>query len=371
MSNKWSNGGVMNPNVNLYSWFITSRNKDNTGVKDFKQRRVAFLAYDVDDGNAINSINVPNRVLEKFKQITAAGVDGEISRLYRSVSSLNAEQIKKSLMVSLIIENRPITNIESISVSVAMDPNNHCYNEKKWLLDFDSKDKDRLHALVDEVNELCDRVDTYETPNGYAIVTSHGFDSRDILKRYSDILTIKKNAMLFVSQAKSLGISVDNLISLQIGVCYHGTISVGSTVNGCTLEDVYNIISVKEDNGDIIVYDEDGDTINVNIGNVYIVDNNIDTRLELWTNKGDKVYYLYATRDEIPYQESGMGYSRRDIYDIVREESIKFGSQDVVRVRCSICGRLFYADVMDIHNKSARGRICYGCLNKDKRLLQE
>lgn len=213
--NKWNNGGVRVTNNKLYSWFITSRNKDNKDIESFKQKRIAFLAYEEEDSSVINSISVPNRVLSRLKKATMTEPEGTVLRLYRSVNSLNSNEIKRQLIVTILTkEGKPITNIESIAVSVAMEPSNHCFNERRWLLDFDSENADILNTMISEISNVSGEIEIYKTPNGYAVITEHGFDTREFAIKYGDVITVKKNAMLFITQAKSNGIDIDKCVEL-------------------------------------------------------------------------------------------------------------------------------------------------------------
>lgn len=195
----------------LYSWLFTSRNKDNKNVKEFQQRRMAMLAY-VEDKEC--SVSVPDKVMHRFKQFVADGKKGETCRLYRSINSFDEEKVRKQLASHLILEDISLPKLEATSVSIASASKNHCANQKKWLLDFDSKNKDRLNDLLQTIEPLCGDMGTYKTPNGYAVVIEHGFDTRTVLEPFADILTVKKDAFLFVCMAKSKGIAVDDCIDI-------------------------------------------------------------------------------------------------------------------------------------------------------------
>ena len=44
-----------------------------------------------------------------------------------------------------------------------------------------------------------EKAEKYKTPNGYAVVVNHGFDTRDLLKKWKDYdITLKRDELLFL-----------------------------------------------------------------------------------------------------------------------------------------------------------------------------
>lgn len=70
---------------NLYVYLIRSRNKDNKDISNFKERAKTILEYKENE----------DRVIKEFHRFAADGVQGEKTRLYRSVNSRNEEKIRE------------------------------------------------------------------------------------------------------------------------------------------------------------------------------------------------------------------------------------------------------------------------------------
>lgn len=165
---------------------FTSRNKDNKDIPGFKQRTISFLSE-----NPILEIN-------KFNHFLLEGVPGELSRFYVTVNKRNNDSAIKSLQHYLLDHpDYPATKVESKLTSLAMRPENAA--EHKWLFDFDEKE-----GIYDFVSDLEDEgfkkkeIEVYKTVNNYAVVVPHGFDSRNILKKY-DCVELKRDGLLCVA----------------------------------------------------------------------------------------------------------------------------------------------------------------------------
>ena len=81
-----------------YAVMFVSRNKDNRGVKGFKERRKAFL-----------SDRDPETLIPRFKRFVRDGVDGEVCRFYRSANPRDLEKARKKLIVALVEADSPDT----------------------------------------------------------------------------------------------------------------------------------------------------------------------------------------------------------------------------------------------------------------------
>jgi len=165
---------------------MVSRNKDNKDIAGFKPRAlVKFCSY--------NSEKIANW----FKEFVNAGVDGEISRLYISINARNTDRTKKLLLYKLIDNDEfNFDKMDNLIVSCASQP--ECALTKRWLFDFDYNDdvnlQEFIHDLTKIDSELQFQVD--KTPNGYAVVTEHGFDTRELLNKWGEFVTLKKDAYL-------------------------------------------------------------------------------------------------------------------------------------------------------------------------------
>lgn len=166
---------------------FVSRNKDNKLVEGFKQRTRAFLTQ-----------KLPNELSVDFKEFCQRGVTNEVCRFYISVNARKRGVIHKSLQHTLIDQlNLNITNIEKLIASLAMKKGTSLTN--KWLFDFDDN-KQLIDKFINDVSTHVDcEIERVETPNGYAVVVEHGFDTRELLKEWSNV-ELKRDAMLFVTR---------------------------------------------------------------------------------------------------------------------------------------------------------------------------
>ena len=189
---------------NLYVYCFISRNKDNKDVKGFKTRSKAILAYAEDFG----------KIEKEFKEWAAAGVPGERTRFYRTLNARTEDKIRDAFMVHLI-KNKPLTTTKSYSnllASIAMEAENRA--ESMWIFDFDIDDEELVDVFIDDIkqfttiywNENQEKIamlgmdaKKYKTPNGYAVVVPHGFDTRNLLEEWKEYdITLKKDDLLFL-----------------------------------------------------------------------------------------------------------------------------------------------------------------------------
>lgn len=197
---------MLNRDDRLFVWLFVSRNKDNANVPYFKQRELAFVDYD----KPIVRLNITRR----FREFARAGQQGEASRLYRSVNARDPEMIRKLLLQKLIFDPIDFTHIESTVASIASKK--ECALEQQWLLDVDTPFKDKVDAVVNIVGSIMDTSPTVQdTPHGKAIITAHGFDSRNLLRDYGDIVTLHKDGMLFQRMITQSDAYSDNEVTLD------------------------------------------------------------------------------------------------------------------------------------------------------------
>lgn len=169
----------------LYVYLIRSRNKDNKDIEGFKERAKTLIMYESKE----------DKVRREFELFASGGLVGEKTRLYKSVNARDEEKCRKGLMHRLI-DGASIANIETVLASVCQQKENRA--ESKWLFDFDCTDTSVLESFVKDVEEHSP-VSVHKTPNGYAVVSEHGFDTRELFEKYKDYdIGLKKDELLFL-----------------------------------------------------------------------------------------------------------------------------------------------------------------------------
>lgn len=164
-----------------------SRNKDNKHIEGFKERRRSFV-----------STKTPKELMDSFDAFVEKGVPGEVSRFYHSVNARDNSKIRKALIHYLIDhEDFDVTKLPGKTASIASLTENAA--EKRWLFDFDEE----KHLIGDFLNDVRQEVPfgvdiiPHQTPNGYAVIVGRGFDTRELLKRWSKV-DLKRDDMLCV-----------------------------------------------------------------------------------------------------------------------------------------------------------------------------
>ena len=171
---------------------FVSRNKDNKGVEDFTERRKSFMT---------------SKTVEELKQdfisFAQMGKKGETSRLYMSVNSRDNAKIQKALIHELIDKEISIQSLPAFVTGIAAQKENKA--ENKWLFDYD-EDIERIDEFVSDIykadeytpskkEKLPLTVEVYKTPNGCAVITNRGFDTRGLLEKWKDV-TLKRDDMI-------------------------------------------------------------------------------------------------------------------------------------------------------------------------------
>ena len=184
---------------------FVSRNKDNKEIPDFKERREAFI---IDTHGPRHDLDIEiNRMHKKFGEFVSKGIPGETCRLYLSVNDRNREKIKKNFVIELLKnDDYNLSNIKDILVSVAMKKENAV--TKYWLIDYDREDtEEEVREFIEDMKELTNYkenpfniLNINPTVHGWHIIVSHGFDTRALLKKYGDFVSIQKDAMWLVSR---------------------------------------------------------------------------------------------------------------------------------------------------------------------------
>lgn len=174
-----------------------SRNKDNKNIVGFKQRFEQFL-YDYESKGT--------EELEKaFSDFVEKGLKGEVSRCYININETNEEKVLKELQIALINDVITLKNYKSKIISLS-DKNS---KTRKFLLDFDSKDKNKLDKFIEYVLDLDKKMKSKkpleielikETINGYHVLFNRGFylDKPYIKENYPMIdVDDKHNKLLY------------------------------------------------------------------------------------------------------------------------------------------------------------------------------
>ena len=164
-----------------------SRDKDNKEIQGFKERAKIFLT----DKEDISELR------PAFANFVLDGVAHERSRFYVSINSRNPEIIKKILIKKILYDNISILDMNKITCSVADLA--ECASEKRWLFDYDEDSYGAVQSFIEKVKEYGNftekEVELHDTPNGYAVVVAHGFDTRKLLAEFPNV-TLKRDDKL-------------------------------------------------------------------------------------------------------------------------------------------------------------------------------
>lgn len=167
---------------------FVSRKKDNKEIEGFKERRMAFLTYEPIGSAKLNI---------QFDNFVSEGLQGEMSRMYYSINSRNEQKVHKELLHFLI--DNPTFNLCALGAKTAGIAMQHSNAEtKRWLFDFDINSCERLKEFVEDIHNCdCSCVTaTYATPHGFAVIVDHGFDTRTLLKKWGEDVTLKRDDIL-------------------------------------------------------------------------------------------------------------------------------------------------------------------------------
>lgn len=174
----------------VYVFLFVSRNKDNKDVKDFKERRKSFIA----------PANRMEYILDEFEDFVNHGVDGEFCRLYQSVNERDTEKIHKQLLHFLF--DNPDFNLCDIQPKLAgIAAQKECAKTKHWMFDFDCDDANKEFEFECDIYEITRhymKIDALYTPHGFCVITDHGFDTRELMEKWGDIVTLKRDDLACV-----------------------------------------------------------------------------------------------------------------------------------------------------------------------------
>ncbi len=176
----------------IYVVLFVSRNKDNRQLDGFKERRMSFITHHQFDDK---------KLIRKFDHFVEDGIPGEMSRMYCSVNARDGVKIHKQLMHFLF--DNPEFNLCDIAPKLAgIAAMKECAAEKRFMFDFDCDDPVKLVQFIQDIKDYSKDdsiIDyTHQTPHGYAVVIMHGFDTREFMLKWKDIVELKRDDMICV-----------------------------------------------------------------------------------------------------------------------------------------------------------------------------
>lgn len=180
----------------IYTVFFSSRNKDNTNLKNFTPRTRTFLS------KYANHTKFDPKIAHQFDEFVKQGIDGELARWYVSINPADPVKVNNSL-IHYLIDHPTATpiQVQNKLISFANKPRNLAMH--RWLLDCDTSDHARyleiLHWLKSHNIPI---KECKPTKSGYAIVTEHGFDTREFLEEFPEIEN-KKESDLLITYAQN------------------------------------------------------------------------------------------------------------------------------------------------------------------------
>lgn len=163
---------------------FVARNKDNKHIEGFKGSSNQFLVTDV------------SNVSEKFEEFVSKQLDGVLCRCYISVNNRNGSLVQKHLISYLALNDADLSKISRKTTSIAMLP--QCAVTKKWLFDFDYESEEQVLEFVQDIKNIDNtlEVEYKKTVHGYAVITSHSFDTRELLKKWAECVNKKDGVLL-------------------------------------------------------------------------------------------------------------------------------------------------------------------------------
>jgi hypothetical protein len=184
----------------LRSFTFVSRNKDNKSLLehniDYKQRSHGIVLHTDYTGILLCEIlneNFWDKIKPLFDEFVHQGLPGEVSRLYCGINVIEKSVVKKDLQHYLLDnDDVDLTNMNALIARLV--EKGHPKATKHWLFDIDTTDQDTVMEFAAQVPS---RSQLFRTLHNYAVISEHGFDTREILKRFPCV-TLKKNSPVFV-----------------------------------------------------------------------------------------------------------------------------------------------------------------------------
>lgn len=191
--------------MSTYIVMFSSRNKDNKGLTNYKPRNYCFFTASTEKTETLN---------KRFQQFAAQGVKGELSRCYISVNSRNMDRVRRKLIAELAMnDDLNLAKIESITVGLAMEKD--CAATKYWLFDIDTNDVEEVAQFTADVKRTFASIAEDKRPeiisfeptlNGYHMIVSRGFDTRELMNTWGDRVDVKRDDFTLVAVLKNQGI---------------------------------------------------------------------------------------------------------------------------------------------------------------------
>lgn len=192
-NSKW--GVEAKSQANLHVVLFVSRHKDNIVVRDYKERRMAFVTQEEPDSD---------QLMKKFHEFVNEGVPGELSRMYYSVNTRDESKVYNHLMHFLL--DNPTFDLSALPAKIAgLAAEKECALTKKWMFDFDLDNESAMRDFCSEMLKIDSTLKprSYKTPHGYALIVDHGFDCRELLEKYTYV-TLKRDDLLCVSWSRCI-----------------------------------------------------------------------------------------------------------------------------------------------------------------------
>lgn len=183
-------GFIPDDDRDIHVCLFVSRNKDNKDVPNFVERRKSFITTrDYND----------EKLLSEFYHFVNDGKPNEMCRMYYSLNARNKETVRKKLIHFLIDEpNFNLCALPSKLASIAA--NKECAKAKHWFFDFDINDNGKVNEFIKDIQNIDDNIIMIKqrTPNGYAVITNRGFDTKELLNKWNENVTLKKDDLICV-----------------------------------------------------------------------------------------------------------------------------------------------------------------------------
>ena len=195
---KWNSEDVSKEEI--WTILFVSRNKDNRDVENFNQRKKSFV-----------STKKPEDLLKEFEVFVNEGVENEFSRFYVSINSRSNSKTFKALQHKMLDEEFNLATMPQRIAAIASKTEN-AYEKNKWLFDFDPIEnvdlEESLEAFIKDVYQAYNETDNrkeplevikHKTPNGYAVITTQRFDTRELMKKWQGNVELKRDDLLCYS----------------------------------------------------------------------------------------------------------------------------------------------------------------------------
>jgi hypothetical protein len=200
---KWGTQSFNDGPINVV--LFVSRNKDNKNVVGFKERHESFITHCPVDSEIL---------INKFNAFVQTGLVGESCRMYYSVNDRNGDAIYKNL-VHFLIDNSEFNLCDLAPKLAGIAATKECAKTKRWMFDFDINDINKANEFKNDILAIDPTVEVTirKTPHGYAIITSHGFDTRTLYAKWDEKETnLMRDTLYCARWATKSGIN-DELIS--------------------------------------------------------------------------------------------------------------------------------------------------------------